>query len=339
MTSFEAIHQRSIVIDATCPLATLENHLEHYRRGGVTAIAATVGYGTPGIGNIQFTMKTLATWFKRFEENQDRLMLITSAEDIISAKKENKLGIIFHFQGSLPLEDDLNIIGVYHRLGLRICQLCYNTKDLVGCGCAEKEDTGLTEFGVKAVHEMNRLGIVVDCAHTGIKTTLDTIEASQSPVIISHGNARAVCQSKRNLGDDVIKAIASNGGVIGINGFPRFVCETGIPDLDDYINHVDYLVNLVGVDHVCIGMDYFEYQAGVVDDPTAKVVYDYLLESGAWSAEDYPPPPWNYPKGIELPDKMANLTRGLLERGYDEDGAAKILGGNILNVFREVWKY
>jgi len=110
------------------------------------------------------------------------------------------------------------------------------------------------------------------------------------------------------------------------------------PSLDGYIKHVDHVVSLCGIDHVCIGMDYFEYQAGVADDATAKSVYDYLLESGAWSAEDYPPPPWNYPLGIEMPEKFPNLTHWLLKNGYSEHNVEKILGLNILRIFKEVWK-
>ncbi len=338
MNPFEHLHARSIVIDATCPLATLEKYLDNYLKGGVTAIAATVGYGSPELGTLNFTVKTLGTWFRRFKDNQDKLIHVTAVDDIIRAKKEKKLGVIFHFQGSLPFEDDLNTIEVYHRLGVKICQLCYNTKDLAGCGCAEENDTGLTDFGEQVVYELNRLGIVVDCAHTGKKTTLDAIKLSKTPVIISHGNAQKICGSKRNLDDYILKAIAANGGVVGINGYPRFVVENSDPGLYDYIKHVDYVVSLCGIDHICIGMDYFEYQAGVADDATAKSVYDYLLESGAWSAEDYPPPPWNYPSRIEMPEKLPNLTRGLLKQGYSEDDVEKILGQNILRIFKEVWK-
>jgi len=207
----------------------------------------------------------------------------------------------------------------------------------VGCGCSEEADTGLTPFGEKMIAELNRLGMVVDCAHTGYRTTMEAIEASKKPVIISHGNARAICGSRRNLPDDIIKAISLNGGVIGINGYPAFVANKARPTLDDYLDHVDYMVKLVGADHICIGMDYYEYQAGVMDEATARMTYDFLVSSGAWKPEEYPPPPWYYPEGIEMPEKFSNLTTGLLKRGYSEKDVESILGLNIIRVFRESW--
>ncbi len=333
----EAIHARAVVIDATCPLAVKEEYLDNYIRGGVTVIAATAAYGQPELGTLAFTMKTLGTWFERLRRNPDRLLLVRSVDDILRAKKEGKLGIIFHFQGTLAFEDDLNTIELYHRLGLRVCQLCYNTQDRVGCGCAVDEDTGLTDFGKSAIREMNRLGIVVDCAHTGYRTTLDAIAASEQPVIVSHGNAQAVFDSKRNLPDDIIRAVAENKGVIGINGYPGFVSGKTEPTLDDFLDHVDHMVRTAGIDHVCIGMDYFEYQAGVADDATARLVYDYLLGTGTWKPGEYPPPPWHWPCGIDMPEKFGTITRGLVDRGYSESDIQKILGRNLMNVFGKVW--
>jgi len=165
----------------------------------------------------------------------------------------------------------------------------------------------------------------------------DSIAVSQKPVIVSHGNARSVCDSKRNLPDEIIDAIAGNGGVIGINGYPAFVSLKEHPTLEEFIDHIDYMVQRAGIDHVCIGMDYFEYQAGVVDDATAKIVYEYLLESKSWKPGEYPPPPWYWPGEIEMPEKFANLTRGLVKKGYLPTDIQKILGLNLIQVFEQVW--
>ena len=334
----EKFHSDAIVIDTTAPVAVIEDILTNFRQGGVTAVAATVGYGQKNLGTINYTTRNLGKWLERIRRNSDTLMHITSVEDFTTAKKENKLGIIFHFQGTIAIEDDLNVLEVYHRLGLRMCQLCYNNADLVGYGCTEKEDRGLTDFGREAIKEMNRLGVIVDCAHTGLQTTLDAVKASEYPVMISHGNARAVHSNARNLPDNIIKAIADNEGVIGVNGYPAFVSGKPVPDVDDYINHIDYYKKLVGVDYICIGMDYFEYQAGVLDNEKAMNIYNYLIDSGSWSKEDYPPPPWHYPEGIEMPEKFGNLTAALFRRGYTEDEVTKILGGNYMRVCRQVWK-
>ena len=333
------LHRQSVVIDATCPLAVMEDYLENYRTGGLTAIAPTVGYGQPELGTLAFTFKNLGMWFERIRNDPDRLMLVKGIDDIRSAKETGRLGIIFHFQGSRPLEEDVNNVESFYRLGVRMVQLCYNTCDHAGCGCAEEDDTGLTDFGRQVIAQMNRLGMVVDCAHTGEVTTRDALDASVSPVIISHGNARAVCDNKRNLPDDLIRAVAENGGVIGINGYPAFVAHKARPTLDDLLDHVDHMAGLCGgVDHICIGMDYFEYQAGVVPDETAQQIYDYLLASGSWKPGEYPPPPWHWPSGVEMPEKIGNLTAGLLRRGYDPEDVEKILGNNLLRVFEAVWK-
>ena len=207
----EKLHRESIVIDATCPLANLPEYLDKWIAGGATAIAPTVCY--PG-ELLPPTIKRVGSWLKRVSDNPDTLLHIKTVEHINQAKREKKLGLIFHFQGTLPFEKDLNNVEVFYHLGIRMVQLCYNTRDLVGDGCTERTDTGLSEFGLKVIAELNRLGIVIDCSHTGYRTTMEAIEASSKPVIISHGNARAVCDSFRNLRDDQIKAIAAKGSTI-----------------------------------------------------------------------------------------------------------------------------
>lgn len=156
-------------------------------------------------------------------------------------------------------------------------------------------------------------------------------------MIISHGNARAVCNNRRNCEDDLIKAIAQNGGVIGFNGFPGFVADKPRPTLDDLLDHVDHMAGIAGPENICVGIDYFEYQAGVADDDTATQIYNFLLDSGSWNREEYPSPPWHWPEGIEMPEKLENLTIGLYERGYSEDEIKGILGLNVIRVFKEVW--
>lgn len=332
------LHKESIVIDATCPLMGHEDSFKYWLDGGATAACATVGLGQPEIGKTSVAVRMMGGWLKRIRQNPDKLMLVKTTDDIRQAKAQGKLGIIFHFQGSLPLEDEINTMGPFYEMGLRVLQLCYNTEDLVGCGAAVPEDKGLTEYGKAVIAEANELGIVVDCAHTGYRTTREAIDASASPVIVSHSNARAVYDNARNLPDDLIKAIALGGGVIGINGFPGFVAAGPKPTVEDLLDHADHMANLVGPEHVCLGIDYFEYQAGVVDDATAQIVYDYLIESGAWTTEEYPTPPWHYPQGIEMPDKLPNLTAELVKRGYSEQDIQGILGLNLMRIYDHIWK-
>jgi membrane dipeptidase len=328
------LHREAIVIDATCPLASVGNHYEKWIAGGATVIAPTVNR-PPEL--MRDTMGRVGEWFKRLREDSERLLHITSVSDIHRAKEENKLGILFHFQGTTPFEKDLNSIELFHRLGVRMVQLCYNEKDFVGDGCTERTDSGLSEFGLKVVGELNRLGMVVDCSHTGYRTTMDAIEVSEKPVIVSHGNARAVCDSFRNLRDDQIVAIAKNGGVMGLNGYPDFVAKKQKPTLDDLLDHADYIARLVGVEHISVGIDYYQGMAGIMDEEDAAALYRASISSGVWNPRDYSPPPWHYPQGIEMPDKLSNLTAGLLRRGYSEEDTRKILGLNLIRVFEETW--
>jgi len=330
----ERLHREAIVIDGTCPLARQGDSFERWIAGGATAIAITADYR----GELMAaTMRRLGAWLKKIRENSDRLIQVTSVKDIYRAKEEGKLGLIFHFQDTLPFERDLDLIEVYHRLGLRVAQLCYNAKNFVGDGCSERTDCGLSDFGLRVIAELNRLGIVVDCSHTGFRTTMEAIEASRAPVIISHSNARAVCDSSRNLTDEQIRAVAAKGGVVGLTGWPSFVARKARPSLDDLLDHADYLAGLVGVEHLSIGIDYWEYMAGLCDEAKARVRYDELVREGIWSPKDYPPPPWHFPQGIETPEKLPNLTAGLLRRGFSENDVRAIWGLNLIRVFRQVW--
>jgi membrane dipeptidase len=328
------LHQEAIVIDATCPLARKDNYFEKWISGGATAIAPTVN--CPG-EFMRETMTRVGVWFQKLRLNQDKLLLVTSVEDIFRAKEEKKLGLIYHFQSTEPFEKDLNSIEIFYRLGLRMVQLCYNIKNFVGDGCTERTDCGLSDFGVKVIGELNRLGIVVDCSHTGYRTTMEACEISKKPVIASHSNVKAVCDSFRNMTDDQIKAIAKKGGVIGLNGYPNFVARKRKPTLDDLLDHADYIVKLVGVEHLSVGIDYYEGMAGVAKDEDAKALYIQRVEAGTWNPRDYGPPPWHYPEGIEMPDQLPNLTAGLLSRGYSDDDVKKILGLNLIRIFKEVW--
>ncbi|MGI6485869.1 MAG: dipeptidase [Tepidanaerobacteraceae bacterium] len=330
----EKLHKDAIVIDATCPLASYGTYFKRWISGGITVIAPTVADPNDFI---EATMHKLAVWFKTLRDHSDKLLHVTTVEDIFRAKKENKLGIIFAFQNTNHFNNDLNMIEVYQRLGIRMVQLCYNVKNSVGDGCTERTDCGLSKFGMKVIFEMNRVGIVIDLSHTGYKTTMEAIEVSQKPVIFSHSNVNSVCYSHRNLFDNQIKAVASKGGVVGINGYPAFVANKSKPNLNDFLRHVDYAAELVGTEHISLGIDYDVCTAGFIRDEEAKAIYNGYVEAGLYDPNVYPPPPWYFPEGIEVPDKLPNLTAALMDRGYSEKDIKNILGNNLIRVFKEVW--
>ena len=190
-------------------------YLDRAIAGGITAQNVTLGIGGIGMGTDDFRalLGTMHGHYCYFEI-EPRLILVETAEDIRRAKREARLGVIFGVQGlATKIEDDPSLVRILHRLGLRIGQMTYNERSSLGCGCLEQPDTGLTQLGKIVVREMNHTGIAVDMAHAGDRTTLDAIDCSREPVVVSHGNARALCDTPRNYGDDALKAVrALTGG-------------------------------------------------------------------------------------------------------------------------------
>ena len=326
------IHREAIVIDAVCPLLAQKKHLDWYIKGGATAVAPTVGGFRPTLE----TMKTLGSWLNLIR-NRDDLLLVRKAADIEAAKTSGKLGIILHFQGTDPIEDNLDLVELYKAVGVGMIQLSYNVKNRVGDGAQERTDCGLSHFGVDFVKRCNENRVIVDCSHTGYRTTMEAIALSERPIVFSHANARAVYDSPRNITDEQIKAVAETGGLVGAVGFPGFVAASDRPSLDDFIAHIDHTVEVAGIDHTALGIDYYLGQHPVADPEVARASYDDAIASGRWRADAYPPPPHYYPEGIETPETLGNLTARLVERGYGAQDVRKILGLNWLRVFREVW--
>lgn len=332
MTEALRIHRESILIDAVCPLLQQPEHLALYREGGCTAVAPTMG----GWESAASTFRSLGQWVRLVRE-QEHLAWIRSADDVRAAKEAGKLGIIPHFQGTEPIEDSLDLVDAYKEAGVGIIQLSYNVKNRVGDGCEERTDAGLSRFGLKLIERMNKARVIVDCSHTGYRTTMEAIEASSAPVVFSHANPRAVHPSPRNILDEQFTAVAATGGLVGMVGFPAFVSSSPRPTMAEFLAHIDYAVALIGIDHVALGIDYFTGMDGLATLPEAEALYASFIERGLWSRSSYPPPPWTYPAGIETPAGLPSLTEALLDHGYAVEDVKKILGENWLRVYGAVW--
>ena len=326
------LHRETIVIDGTCPLLRRKEFVDWYIEGGVTACAPTVG-STASAGE---TLRNLGSWHRLIRSRKD-LLLVERAEQIPAAKKEGRLGLVFHFQGADPIEGDLDLVEAYHALGVRMVQLAYNIRNRVGDGCEEAGNAGLSRFGRDLVGRLNETRIIVDGSHTGERTTLEAIEASTRPFVFSHANVKAVHDCPRNISDAQIRAAAATGGLIGINGFPAFLGNSPTPTIDDFLRHLDHVVQVAGIDHVALGIDYYEGMHPVADENEAKKMYQQQLAVRRWSAEVYPPPPHRYPAGMSTPKELPNLTARLLAHGYSADETRRILGLNWLRVMRAVW--
>ena len=332
---YQEVHKGAIVYDAVCPVGQNEEMLDDMIRGGVTVAALTIG----GSDDCAETMRSIGMWYARLGRRADDLLLVTRVEDMERAKREGKLGLIFHFQGTTPIGRDLGMVEVYYRLGVRIIQLTYNVKDFVGDGCEEPGDGGLSDFGKRLIREMNRAGMLVDLSHTGHRTTMEAMEASDAPCVFSHSNCHSVYRSNRNIRDEQIRAVAAGGGVAGVTAFPGVVSGTRpAPTRDELLAHFDYYANLVGIDHIGFGSDYYYGQDPYSSLEEAHQMYQERIDSGSWKPETYRPPPYIHPEGIETPDKLPNLTRMLMEHEYSRDDVHKVLGGNFMRVYRQVWK-
>jgi membrane dipeptidase len=322
------LHAESIIIDCL----NISNWQQpevfaNLRRGGLTVINATIAVWE----NFTETLDAIARWYLRFERYADTIIPIKDITDIQRAKAEKKCGIIFGFQNSSPVEDDLRRLSLLHELGVRIIQITYNNSNFVGSGYVDSPDYGLTKFGVDFITECNRLGILIDCSHVGYKTTMDAIDASTKPIAFTHAGPRAMCDHPRNKTDEQLKALVTKGGVVGVNAFPWFLAAGSQATISDFLDTVNYMVKLIGIDHVGIGCDFIEGQSRewfrwLFTGRNTDKVPDYQID---W--------PVIYPKGLQGAADFPNLTRALLQRGYSETDVKKIMGENFLRLFREAW--
>jgi membrane dipeptidase len=300
---------------------TLARYLPDLRAGGVDAILTTVA----SLEDCRYAVGALAAWLAKANAENAPIRLATTVADFRQAKRDGVLAVGFHFQGGNPLEADVDLVDAYHALGVRVMQLTYNARNFIGDGCLEEANAGLSAFGRKVVRRLDERRIAIDVSHVGERTSLDAIALASRPVIATHANARAVCASPRNLSDEQIRALAATGGVIGLCAFPAFVSAASPPTLDQLLDHADYISNLVGPQHVGIGLDF------AVEDEGDYEYYGY-------DPRYYPLPPWTWPTGLDQFFRdVPNITAGLQRRGYGDDEVRGILGENFLRVFAEIW--
>ena len=331
-TDARKIYDESIVIDGLS-ISNWESDavFRRLRAGNITAINATVATWE----NFVQTMAHLSAWMRRFRERDDILQVKETA-DIYAAKEQEKTGIILSFQNASPIENELDRLGLFLALGVRVIQLTYHETNLLGSGCWERTDGGLSNFGVDAVREMNRLGIVIDLSHVGPKTTMDAIEMSEQPVAITHANARSFCGHPRNKEEDALKLLAEKGGVVGATSYAHFLPKGFDSTVEDFVDAIDDMVERVGIDHVAIGTDSthdqpLEFWHYIGSQQGTKFPSTFADGSVPYTELSF------QPKGIDSPAEFPNLAEALVNRGYSAEDITKLLGGNWLNLFERVW--
>lgn len=301
------------------------------RQGGVDAVNVTVASETLREWTFRAAIRGYSNWRHRLQElESEGVRLIRSVADVQLAKRRGFIGVIMGFQNSRPVEDDLDLIDIFWRLGIRIMQLTYNRRNFVGDGCAETNDGGLGRFGRAYVQRLNEQGIVVDLSHAGVRTAMDAIEISATPPVMTHTNMRSLCDHFRCVPDSLVAAIGARGGVVGVSALSIFLRSDALENgssLSDFLAHIDHAVEVAGIDHVGIG---FDVGFGRSDQDTVRL-------SSAYPEFRFPPLPLRYCTELKSADKARNVIVGLLQRGYSETDISKVLGANFLRVLSQAW--
>jgi membrane dipeptidase len=239
--------------------------------------------------------------------------------DVHRAAAEGRVALIPCFQGMQMVEADLGLIPGYRAAGIGVMTLTHPWKTPFGDGVFERSDRGLTVRGQMAVESLNAAGVLLDLSLVGRHTSLQAMEASVHPVIFSRSNAAAIHDHPANLTDEQLRVCARVGGVVGVSAFPSFVSESTTPTLEQVLDHVDYLAETMGVDHVALGLDFD-------DAPRLR-----------FPTDPAPEPPYRYPQGLEGFGDLPRIRDRLLGRGYSDTDTGKIFGGNFLRVLGRVW--
>jgi membrane dipeptidase len=319
------LHSQAIIIDGLNASYFLnEEVLRRLKRGGVTAFNGTIA----AWHSLPETMGLIADHYRLFEDKPDLIRQIRTTEDIRVCKSKGVPGMILGFQDINPINANSRMLAVYHALGVRIIQLTYNEGNQAGFGCMASDDRGLTSFGREVVAEMNRLGMLIDLSHCGHKTTMDAVEASSAPVAFTHANPLALAKSPRNKPDEAFRALAARGGVAGVIALPAWLTHDGQATLEDYLRAIDYLVNLMGVDHVGLGTDFMEEMPEEIMATALKGISAENLQKFYAS---------KIVKEFESISDCPKVTEGLLGRGYSIEDVKKIMGGNWLRLYQQVW--
>ena len=343
------IHDSTIVVAAhtdMCPDVAMRQragertvferrHLPVLRAGGITVVCDHVAGDAPYLidfpfrntmaaNRMKFGLQGMEAMWREAERSED-LLIAQSVSDIRAAKRDGKVAIVLCLEGAAPFEDDLTLLALYWRLGLRVVGLTHDFRNLMADGVRTGGGAGLTDFGKDAVREMNRLGLVVDVSHLNEPGFWDVVAVSKAPVHASHSNATALCDTARNLTDEQLEAIAATGGVVGVHSLAYLVNSDGAkPTFDEFMAHVMHMLEVMGPDHVAIGPDMME------NYPAEE--YELL-----WRDERIPTLEFVYPDGFESLAAFPAITTALVARGVEDDVVRKVMGENVLRLFETTW--
>jgi membrane dipeptidase len=309
---------------ACLPLRDIDEflpQLARYRAAGADVVTVNIGDSLVPLDRMIRTAASIRHFVKA---NPDRYLLGLTPADLRVAKASGRLAVCMDVEGVHALGAQVSLVELLHDIGVRWMLLVYNRQNLAGSGCHDPEDAGLTDVGRAMLSEMDRVGMVKCCSHAGYRTAREILEATDRPVIFSHSNPRRLRDHPRNIPDELIRACAATGGVVGINGVGLFL-GTGAPTADVIVRNLDYVAQLVGAEHAGLGLDYM-FKSSELDEP------------GRGSADIWPRE-WGYGRGSGFapPEVIPEIRAGLERLGYPAGAIRGVLGDNWLRVADSVW--
>jgi membrane dipeptidase len=325
----DALLARSHVIDALSADETWNEPdavFAAFKRSGLTAIHTSLANR-----NLAVATRDLKNWEDRFAKFPDKLMMISRAADFDEARKTGRLGVLLGFQNATIVESDIRNLDTLYQAGARCIQLTYNSRNLLGDGCTERTNAGLSDFGVAVVSRMNDLGIVVDLSHCGEATSRDGITFSKVPPAFTHTMCKAIHDHVRAKSDDLIKAMSNKGGMTGILTLGYFVGPTADASVEDYLRHVDHAVKIAGIDHVGLASDYSIRGIGTIHTRESWYVPRLTAFKPSYKVR-WPP----FIAELDQPERFKTVAHGLAKRGYTTGEIEKLVGGNWRRYFGEV---
>lgn len=292
------------------------------RAGQLDCVHVTIAYHE----SCQETLRNIGAWNQLFAQHGDLITPVATLADLQQAKQQHKTGIIFGFQNCSPIEDDYTLVEIFHTLGVRFMQLSYNNQSLLASGCYEHDDGGITRFGRQIIQEMNRVGMVIDMSHSAERSTLEAIELSQRPIVISHANPTFFAEVPRNKSTTVLKALAASGGMLGLSLYPHHLQHGSDCTRQAFCDMAKKTIDMMGIDHVGLGSDLCQNQPDAVVGWMRNGRWSKTLDYGEGSAEQvgWPPQPDWFRDATQYPE----LADGLLQSGFNAAEVGKMMGDN-----------
>ena len=318
-----------LIIDALQYSNWSEKIFRQMNEGGVSAVHVTICYHE----DFQEMVENIIAWNRRFEQYSELIFHGLGVDDVRKAHSEGRTAIVFGFQNCSPIEDNIGLVEVCHQLGARFMQLSYNNQSLLATGCYEGDDPGITRMGRQVIREMNRVGLVVDMSHSARRSTLEAIEISERPIAITHANPAFWFTVQRNKSNDVLKALAESGGMLGFSMYPHHLKGKSDCLLEDFCSMIARTAEMIGVEHIGFGSDLCQ------DQPDSVVEW---MRNGTWTKErdfgegsagqaGFPVQPEWFRDNRDF----KNILNSLRKTGFSEDEVAHIAGLNWLDFFEQ----